>query len=562
MISLARHASIKMNEALHFVDSCRENIRDVLDLLLYAKPMEGLTELISNLQALEAKVGAFPQLLESGQANPISTEAISSKLLYYVFQTEQLCDKWINNWEEDDEEDLSINLAKFITFNEMIESAILIPADDLIFLPHSHPRWEKLSRFINYKVLGDVNELIEATEDFLKNVAVSSAFMSQGYETMTDSIYRKLTIGAGMMYYGLSKDKALRRAKYFYSKPNLEAAFAVWNITDSQLGAPFYSAVCPSIEVSQVIFLPRIGSTPDAHTAKHFLLEWDNQPTHVPIRIICAEQIKRLADFNPKTCCKPAEPPQFFELVIHIHGGGFVSMSSSSHQSYTRQWAKKLQIPIISIDYRLAPKYKYPAAVDDVWDAYVWLIRNAETELGIRPNKVILVGDSAGGNLALAITNKALDTGERMPDGLLLAYPAVTLNRSAFSYSLMLSLEDMLLPHTLLKMCLSSYTRETDDPISDYILSPLYTPQTNLARFPPTRLVSGTKDPLHDDSIRFIEKLLDAGVDVKATEYEGLMHGFLSYDMKLMGLEACRVAVNDAGQLLAELLTLAVPRRD
>lgn len=77
-------------------------------------------------------------------------------------------------------------------------------------------------------------------------------------------------------------------------------------------------------------------------------------------------------------------------LIVHIHGGGFISMSSRSHQTYTRKWAKQLQIPIFSIDYRLAPEHPYPEAIDDCWQAYHWLIRNSEEMFGIRPKKVYI----------------------------------------------------------------------------------------------------------------------------------------------------------------------------
>lgn len=80
-------------------------------------------------------------------------------------------------------------------------------------------------------------------------------------------------------------------------------------------------------------------------------------------------------------------------------------------------------MPIFSVDYRLSPKYSFPAALNDVWQVYYWLIENAESKLGIIPRKVILVGDSAGGNLAAAITNMAIMRGYKVPDGILLAYP-------------------------------------------------------------------------------------------------------------------------------------------
>jgi len=86
-------------------------------------------------------------------------------------------------------------------------------------------------------------------------------------------------------------------------------------------------------------------------------------------------------------------------IMIHIHGGGFVAMSSSSHQSYSRRWANEIGIPIFSIDYRLAPENAYPAALNDVWQAYYWIVNNCTTYFGIKPEKIIVSGDSAGGNL-------------------------------------------------------------------------------------------------------------------------------------------------------------------
>lgn len=92
------------------------------------------------------------------------------------------------------------------------------------------------------------------------------------------------------------------------------------------------------------------------------------------------------------------------KAVIHIHGGGFITMSSGSHQNYTRSWANRLDCPIFSIDYRLSPEYKYPAAIDDVWQAYVWIVKFSFLQLGIAPEKIVLVGDSAGANLVSALT--------------------------------------------------------------------------------------------------------------------------------------------------------------
>jgi len=112
-------------------------------------------------------------------------------------------------------------------------------------------------------------------------------------------------------------------------------------------------------------------------------------------------------------------------LIIHIHGGGFIAMSSSSHENYLRKWTKRLGVPIFSIDYRLAPEHPYPKSLDDVWQAYNWIIENARQEFDINLDKIILVGDSAGGNLVLGLVYLLIIMNKRLPDSIFLAYPGI-----------------------------------------------------------------------------------------------------------------------------------------
>lgn len=155
---------------------------------------------------------------------------------------------------------------------------------------------------------------------------------------------------------------------------------------------------------------------------------------------------------------KPVKPVT--KVVIHIHGGGFLTMSSGSHQVYTRTWANKLDCPIFSIDYRLSPEYKYPAAIDDVWQVYTWIVKYSFIQLGILPEKIVVVGDSAGGNLVAAITMLAIQYGYRRPDQLILAYPALVMSKSYVFPSMIYSLIDPILSTNFLEVCLESYLSE------------------------------------------------------------------------------------------------------
>jgi hormone-sensitive lipase len=119
----------------------------------------------------------------------------------------------------------------------------------------------------------------------------------------------------------------------------------------------------------------------------------------------------------------------------------------------------------------------------------------------IEPEKVILVGDSAGGNLVASLTNLLITFKQRIPDGIVLVYPALNLNYNNYTPSLLTSLNDMILPHTFLKICLKAYLIEGTDAKNMYV-SPINTPDDHLKLYPPTRIFVGNRDPFHDDCCR------------------------------------------------------------
>jgi len=245
--------------------------------------------------------------------------------------------------------------------------------------------------------------------------------------------------------------------------------------------------------------------------------------------------------------------PHFDGIVIHFHGGGFIAMSSASHQSYTRVWANTLKKTVFSIDYRLAPTHPFPAAVDDCWQTYNWILDNAMTALGISPSKVIVVGDSAGGNLALGVVYRAIKLGYRVPDGLVLAYPALSVDDKCFSPSLLLSIDDQIVPYSLLKFCADSYIPPDSKPDSNPYLSPVCASDEILSQLPPVRIVIGTRDPLHDESWRFMHKLTKLKKDVKMVVYTEMPHGFLSYDVP-NGMKESKQCILETAAIIKELM--------
>lgn len=230
-------------------------------------------------------------------------------------------------------------------------------------------------------------------------------------------------------------------------------------------------------------------------------------------------------------------------------------MTSKPHQNYIRKWALTTNTPILCVDYRLAPEFPFPCALDDVWQTYLWVLNHAEQYLGISPKEIILAGDSAGGNLVLGCTLRAITLGLRPPTGLLLSYPALNIHPSSFSPSLLLSLDDMVLHHTFLKLCYDCYVQDHSvESEYAYYLSPSTAPDTLLEKLPKTRIVVGSSDPLHDECWRLVERLTVLNRDVKMTVFEGMVHGGMNFSMRTGMKDGIRM-VDKAASYLTELLS-------
>lgn len=153
---------------------------------------------------------------------------------------------------------------------------------------------------------------------------------------------------------------------------------------------------------------------------------------------------------------KKSTLPKSKNLIIHAHGGGFVSQSSKSHLVYLLEWAVNLNVPILSIDYSLSPESPYPKPLEEMIYIYCWALKNAEF-LGSTCDRIILCGDSAGANLSLSTLLKCIDMKIRKPDGVFLAYCPVLV---AFdpSPSRLLCLMDPLIPFGFMMRCLRAYS--------------------------------------------------------------------------------------------------------
>jgi acetyl esterase/lipase len=224
-----------------------------------------------------------------------------------------------------------------------------------------------------------------------------------------------------------------------------------------------------------------------------------------------------------------------YDVVLHFHGGGFVSGSPSSHESYLRTWANTTNAIVFSVDYSLGPEFKYPVGFNECFFFYHWLV-SQDNALGIKPRKIVLAGDSAGGNLAVAVALKAVEAGIRIPDGVVAAYPALDCTKSATPSRLVFG-NDILVPWYFLEVCLDGYVDSDSKPHSDYALSPLYAPDELISKLPADMvfMVAGY-DPLLDDTIRFLRRL-DRLNKTYIFEVYDCPHGFWNFDALLIEAE-------------------------
>jgi acetyl esterase/lipase len=162
--------------------------------------------------------------------------------------------------------------------------------------------------------------------------------------------------------------------------------------------------------------------------------------------------------------------------VFYIHGGGFIGGSTGAYYPMLRKIAINTDYPVFAVDYRLAPEYKYPVPLSDIWQAYLWIRHYSEKYLRIKFKKIIVVGDSAGGNLALSLTCISIKKKCIKPDGLHIAYPAFCCDRIKFSPSLLLSLDEFYLSTLFIDYCINSYIAEYKMS-KDYLCSPYYIPK-------------------------------------------------------------------------------------
>ncbi len=216
-----------------------------------------------------------------------------------------------------------------------------------------------------------------------------------------------------------------------------------------------------------------------------------------------------------------SDPP--FPLILFFHGGGWVYGNLQTHDPMCRRIAQDTGAIVLAVGYRLAPFFKYPTALEDCYDAYLWAVENTTT-LKANPEKVIVMGDSAGGNLATALSLMDRDLGHQLITQQILLYPVTSgkldqpsIDQNAYAPVLTKSMMQCFVAH---------YARGQAD-IRESYFSPLLA--QDLSHLPPALIVTCEYDPLHDQAQMYAQRLQEAATPVELVDYSGTVHAFMSF---------------------------------
>ncbi len=229
-------------------------------------------------------------------------------------------------------------------------------------------------------------------------------------------------------------------------------------------------------------------------------------------------------------------------VILQFHGGGYVGGMKNAYRRFAGFYNELgKRVSVFTPDYRIAPEHVFPAALDDANEAFTYLLN-----LGYNANQIIVVGDSAGGNLALALCLDLKNRGMDLPRGLILMSPWTDMTASGESYKFNYE-NDPLFGGSEDSMIWNREYAADHDP-TDPLLSPLF---GDFSGFPPMLIQVGDCEMLLSDSVRLAEKAREAGVDVRLSIYEGMFHLF---QMAPLSLAESKKAWSEVGYFLERAL--------
>jgi len=263
---------------------------------------------------------------------------------------------------------------------------------------------------------------------------------------------------------------------------------------------------------------------------------------------------KDLAVVKDLTCPGPAGeiPLRFYDkretrepspVVLFIHGGGFVIGDLEVYHALCTEIAERLDLPVVSVDYRLAPEHPFPAAPDDCEAAARWVASSPEA-LGREVTGLVITGDSAGGNLTIVTTNQLVNEPADVPVIVQAPiYPVASDISETDSFSLFA--DGFLLTGAAMAFFTQSYAGDANDP--------RHTPMVgDCSNTPPTVVCTAGLDPLRDSGREYASHLIKLGTDVCYLEFPGIIHGFTTLRKAIPSGQKDLDAFLDAVALMVE----------
>jgi acetyl esterase len=308
--------------------------------------------------------------------------------------------------------------------------------------------------------------------------------------------------------------------------PDAAAVFKAFQ----EAGRPAYETLTPA-EARDFYLQARLITNPDPPELKSVTpLAIPSPHGLIPARIYTPMKLRQKNGLAPG--------------LVFFHGGGWVIGDLDSHDVVCRKLADEGQLIVVSVDYRRAPEHKFPAAIDDAIAATSWIAGQA-TELGIDAARLLVGGDSAGGNLAAVVAISAREGKGPAISGQVLIYPATDFAMTHPSHSEPET--SVLLTHSVIRWFRDHYLNGAAD-VHDWRASPARA--SSLIGLPPAFVLTAGADPLRDEGDEYARRLKDAGVAVTHRSFPGQFHGFFTMG-KL--LQQANVAASEIGAWLKAL---------
>jgi acetyl esterase len=309
--------------------------------------------------------------------------------------------------------------------------------------------------------------------------------------------------------------------------PDAAAVFKAFQ----EAGRPPYESVSPA-EARELYLRARVVTNPEPPELRSAqALAIPSPAGTIPARVYTPKRLRQINGLAPG--------------LVFFHGGGWVIGNLDSHDVVCRTLAHVGELIVISVDYRLSPEHKFPAAVEDSIAATGWIAKNAG-QLGIDATRLMVGGDSAGGNLAAVVAIHARDAGNGPKlAGQVLIYPGTDFRMTHPSHSEQET--SILLTHSVIRWFRDHYLNSSAD-VDDWRASPARV--ENLAGLPPAYVLTAGADPLRDEGDEFARRLKQAGVPVTYRNFPGQFHGFFTMG-KL--LPQANVAAREIGDWLKAL---------